>query len=206
MKLDSEIFDRIRVKPDLDRQRRKRAPGCAWPGCADSGEHPAPKGRGREGQYFYFCMTHVREYNRGYNYFTGMSDDDVAVFQEQNVTGHRPTWRMAGNRATTRFSNASSGPGGHTGWQAEMNDTFGLFGPRSSYYDSTSQRTMHNAERKARGTLNLEPDADAAQIKTRYKELVKRHHPDANGGDRGSEEKLREIIQAYTYLKSAGFC
>jgi DnaJ-class molecular chaperone len=54
--------------------------------------------------------------------------------------------------------------------------------------------------------LSLEVHATKAEIKTRFKELVKRHHPDANGGDRGSEDKLREIIVAYNYLKSAGFC
>ena len=61
---------------------------------------------------------------------------------------------------------------------------------------------MRNAERKAFDTLGLEVDATAAEIKARFKELVKRHHPDANGGDRSTEDRLREIIQAYNYLKS----
>jgi len=62
-----------------------------------------------------------------------------------------------------------------------------------------------NAERKALDTLGLDADASAQEVKTRFKALVKRHHPDANGGDRSSEERLREIIQAYNYLKSIGF-
>jgi hypothetical protein len=66
-------------------------------------------------------------------------------------------------------------------------------------------RTVRNAERRALDTLGLDPDASAGEVKTRFKALVKRHHPDANGGDRSSEEKLREIIQAYNYLKSIGF-
>jgi DnaJ-class molecular chaperone len=65
---------------------------------------------------------------------------------------------------------------------------------------------VRNAERKALHALGLEDTASGPEIKARFKELVKRHHPDANGGDRGSEDKLREIIQAYNYLKSAGFC
>ena len=56
---------------------------------------------------------------------------------------------------------------------------------------------------KALFTLELDANATVTTIKARYKELVKRHHPDANGGDRSSEEKLREIIQAYNYLRSA---
>jgi DnaJ-class molecular chaperone len=65
---------------------------------------------------------------------------------------------------------------------------------------------VHNAARKALNELGLEPGADRVEIKARFKMLVKRHHPDANGGDRGSEDKLREIIQAYNYLKSTGAC
>jgi DnaJ-domain-containing protein 1 len=68
------------------------------------------------------------------------------------------------------------------------------------------QRTVRNAERKALHELGLEAGADRVEIKARFKLLVKRHHPDANGGDRGSENKLREIIQAYNYLKSVGAC
>ena len=64
---------------------------------------------------------------------------------------------------------------------------------------------IRNAERKAFGVLGLDADASAQDVKTRFKALVKRHHPDANGGDRSSEDKLREIIQAYHYLKSVGF-
>jgi DnaJ-domain-containing protein 1 len=68
------------------------------------------------------------------------------------------------------------------------------------------RRAVRNAERKALHALGLETDAERTEIKSRFKELVKRHHPDANGGDRGSEDKLREIIEAYNYLKSAGYC
>ena len=67
-------------------------------------------------------------------------------------------------------------------------------------------RNILNAQRRALDVLGLEADAKRADIKARFKVLVKRHHPDANGGDRTSEDRLREIIQAYNYLKSAGFC
>jgi DnaJ-domain-containing protein 1 len=67
-------------------------------------------------------------------------------------------------------------------------------------------RTIRNAERKALDALGLDVEATSADIKARFKLLVKRHHPDANGGDRSCEDKLRQIIQAYNYLKSVGFC
>ena len=67
-----------------------------------------------------------------------------------------------------------------------------------------AQRPLRNLERKALDALSLNEGATRSEIKARFKELVKRHHPDANGGDRGAEDKLREIIQAYNYLKQAG--
>jgi len=70
---------------------------------------------------------------------------------------------------------------------------------------SPELRTVRNAERRALDVLGLEAEASAQEVKSRFKELVKRHHPDANGGDRSSEDRLREIIQAYKYLKSIGF-
>jgi DnaJ-class molecular chaperone len=95
------------------------------------------------------------------------------------------------------------------GWAAE--DPFGMFGessvrPNGHARPSAEGRKIFNAQRRAFDVLGLEADAKRADIKARFKLLVKRHHPDANGGDRGSEDRLREIIQAYNYLKSAGFC
>ena len=69
--------------------------------------HRAPKGRDREGQYFNFCVDHVREYNKSYNYFTGMGDDDVRSYQKDSLTGHRPTWKMGVNKQ------AADGPDGY---------------------------------------------------------------------------------------------
>src|SRR5256714_12583420 len=101
MKLDSPLFNRIRVKPEQDHQPRGQASVCEWPGCAAAATHRAPKGRLREGEYWRFCLEHVREYNHSYNYFAGMSDDAVARYQKEAVTGHRPTWKMSldGRRA-----------------------------------------------------------------------------------------------------------
>jgi hypothetical protein len=208
MKFDSPLFDRIRVKPDEDRRLRASLPSCDWPGCAHGATHRAPKGRDHEREYWRFCLDHVREYNSSYNFFAGMSDDAVARYQKDAITGHRPTWKMGmlgGHRAAkprTRFDNAYDG----------ADDPFEMFGElgarprRGQTRQEAERRTVRNAERKALHTLGLETEAQRTEIKARFKELVKRHHPDANGGDRGSEDKLREIIEAYNYLKSVGYC
>jgi DnaJ-like protein len=205
MKLDSPLFNRIRVKPEQDRRPRGAAPMCEWPGCAFEATHRAPKGRLREREYWRFCLDHAREYNHSYNYFAGMSDDAVAKYQKDAITGHRPTWKMGANggyRGDTGagFSGAADPLGifrelgGRGGWRPEREPP------------EREGRMIRNVERKALDTLGLELSATRAEIKARFKLLVKRHHPDANGGDRGSEDRLREVIQAYNYLKSAGFC
>src|ERR1700710_239853 len=106
MKLDSPLFNRIRVKPQEETRRRPQAPVCQWPGCESEGSHRAPKGRMRENEYWRFCLGHVREYNHSYNYFAGMSDDAVLAYQKDAITGHRPTWKMGfnGNGAERMFS------------------------------------------------------------------------------------------------------
>jgi hypothetical protein len=204
MSSDSPFFDRIRVKPDQDRRLRAQHPPCEWPGCAGAATHRAPKGRNRENEYWRFCLDHVREYNHSYNFFAGMSTDDIARYQREAVIGHRPTWKMGmnGGKPTGRSRSARFGPAFEG-----ASDPFGLFGDAQNgeHLRRRESRVIRNAERKALDTLGLEGEATTAQIKVRFKELVKRHHPDANGGDRSSEERLREIIQAYNYLKSVGF-
>jgi DnaJ domain len=207
MSNDSPLFDRIRVKPDQDRRLRAELPGCEWPRCDAPATHRAPKGRLRASEYWRFCLDHVREYNNSYNFFEGMSDDAIAKYQKEDLTGHRPTWKMGS--VGGRRSDAKRGSRGFrgSGWAAD--DPFGLFdrvAGAGKARPASEGRKVLNAQRRALDVLGLEADAQRADIKARFKVLVKRHHPDANGGDRTSEDRLREIIQAYNYLKSAGFC
>jgi DnaJ domain len=210
MRTNSPLFDRIRVKPDQDRRLRAELPACQWPKCGAPATHRAPKGRLRASEYWQFCLEHVREYNNSYNFFAGMSDEAIAKYQKDDITGHRPTWKM-GSIGGIGGRRARSGAGDFraSGWAAD--DPFNLFGEAGARgLDHTRPaaegRKILNAQRRALDVLGLEPGAKRADIKSRFKVLVKRHHPDANGGDRGLEERLREIIQAYNYLKAAGFC
>jgi len=202
MKFDSPYFDRIRVKPDEDRRLRASCPVCDWPTCEEAATHRAPKGRLRENEYWRFCLAHVREYNHSYNFFAGMSDDAVAQFQKDSLTGHRPTWKIGMSGPGRSKGNAGVGDA------SDPFDVFGEVGGRARpNFEARhpENRMLRNAERRALDTLGLERTATAHDIKMRFKVLVKRHHPDTNGGDRSSEDKLREIIQAYNYLKSVKY-
>ena len=204
MKLDSAYFDKIRIDAGEARpEPRLRA--CQMHGCTEEGTHRAPKGRHSEGEYFWFCLDHVRQYNKSYNYFSGMNDAAIQAYQKEAIIGHRPTWQMGVN---ARHADAPQ-PGGRAkfGWAGGAHDPFKLFGDGfQTRHAEPERRKTHNMEQKSLGTLGLDANATPAEVKARYKLLVKRHHPDANGGDRSLEDRLREIIQAYAYLKSVGFC
>jgi hypothetical protein len=206
MRQNSPLFDRIRVKPDPKGQLGAEPPGCNWPGCNAAATHRAPKGRLRASEYWQFCLEHVREYNNSYNFFAGMSEDAIANYQKEALTGHRPTWKMGsiGGKRARRTAKVFR----EADWSADDPfSLFGVWGARNGHARTAPEtRKIFNAQRRALDVLGLEADAKRADIKSKFKMLVKRHHPDANGGDRGSEARLREIIQSYNYLKSAGFC
>jgi hypothetical protein len=207
MKTSSKYFDSIRINPGGKKKKKKQeevaAQQCQWSGCDKPGGHKAPAGRDREGQYFNFCMDHVREYNKNYNYFSGLSDSEVSKFQKDSLTGNRPTWKMGTAKPESTasapvFSDLKSGSARSMrmrdpNWQADRRAV-------------QLVRKLKPLEAKAMSTLGLKQNATADDIKAQYKALVKKHHPDANGGDRASEERFREVVQAYQLLKTAGLC
>jgi hypothetical protein len=149
----------------------------------------------------------VREYNATYNYFDGMSDDEVIDFQKDAVTGHRPTWKVGANSwahgTSARMSRSSYA--GAEGFRAhDPHDLFAERARQAREEPIARRRVLKPVERKSLEALHLPETATKDEIKARFKELVKRHHPDSNGGDTRSEDTLREIIQAYNYLKKAG--
>lgn len=207
MNLNSKYFDSIRVKPEEDRTLKQDAPLCEWVGCDQEAKHPAPRGRGRDGEYFHFCIGHVRQYNKSYNYFNGMSDEDIATYQLDSLTGHRPTWSVGSNPDGKSAPNeVQDRPPGY-GPEITTDDPFGLFAEKKKKPKAKPRRrTIHNMERKSLDALSLDETASGTEIKMRFKDLVKLHHPDLNGGDHSSVDKLRDVIQAHSYLKKAGLC
>jgi hypothetical protein len=193
MNLNSRLFDRIRIKP-APQEPGPSIARCDHPGCVGRGLYRAPMGRDREGQYFSFCIDHVREYNASYDYFRGMDVEDLLKYQKEEVVGHRPTWSMGARRAAQPLRD---------GVDESMFAEARVYRRRGFRGDGFKPEPRYNSlALKALAVMQLTASATEQTIKARYKELVKRHHPDANGGDRSLEEKLREIIQAYNYLRT----
>ncbi len=198
MKLDSKYFDKIRIKPRGAKPEPVAESSCEWEGCEKPAKHKAPKGRGAEGQFHSYCLQHVQEYNKTYNYFNGMGDQDVSSFQKATQLGERPTWKLG------EHAHARVGP--NRGSANHLRDPFELFGKNAKPAQTKLGRNLRKSELEALQTLGLDENATPDQAKASYKKLVKRLHPDANGGSRANEETLKGVIRAFDTLRASGFC
>jgi len=190
---------------DAKRQPRfhGRGPGarhCSHPGCTEAGEFRAPPEEGSRSGYNgpaewrYFCLDHVRAFNAGYNFFNGMTADEIHA-QQRPYAG----WE----RETRAFS--ASAQGGTPRW-ADFIDPLDAIQARYGTGRQQARKDgkpLSDADRRALKVLGLEADSDRRALRQRYSELVRRYHPDRNGGDRAHEKKLQQVIDAYTLLKKA---
>ena len=166
---------------------------CDHPGCASSGDYRAPRSRDRLDAFYWFCLDHVRAYNSRWNYYAGMSAAEIEAEIRNDTVWQRPTWPL-GSRISALFS-------------ARLRD-FGVFGVEDE--DSASARRDRNKrplseQEQALAVFDLALPLTMSGLKARYKELVKLNHPDAHGGSREAEERLKVINQAYSTLKTSYF-
>jgi hypothetical protein len=184
----------IRIKKDQAQIARSRVRPCAAKDCAEPGECRVPKSRENLSEYLFLCTAHARAHNEAWDFFKGMDDNDIEKFREEALFGHRPTWPMGKRSARVRGQGPYHFHDGHAvfGGDEDVNP------PRRP------ERQLTRLQITAMDTLQLAHNATLNEIKARYKELVKRFHPDANGGDRGAEERLKQVIKAYGVLRAAG--
>lgn len=210
-------FKDMRVRPPKEGEAEAEAdvlrlkPGetpCQWPDCSRAATARAPKSRERLTEFYDFCQAHAGEYNKGWNFYAGMSEGEVRAAQENEaMTGGRPTWEMkAGKFSREAAAFASKMGTANTQGQGSWRDSFGLFGRRTREPAPGEAEGLRigKLERSALADLDLEAGADKAAVKARYHDLLKRFHPDLNQGDRGAEAKLQRVIKAFKTLKKAG--
>ncbi len=175
--------------------------GCAMPGCDQPGEFRAPPEHAlRTGDspppYRWLCLDHVREFNARYNFFAGMSADEISDAQRPYAGWERETRAFASNGADRPPA-----------W-ADFSDPLDAIGARfRSRMAEESQRRdgkpLTEADRRALKVLGLDTNADRRALRTRYSELVRQYHPDRNGGDRSFEARLQAVIAAYQALRKS---
>ena len=178
--------------------------GCEAPGCAEPGEFRAPGARrpgfDGPGDWRWFCLDHVREFNAGYDYFAGMSGEEILAAQSP----------IAGWAGETRAFRPTAGIGDAPRW-ADYADPLDAIGARAAGIRSRAERAARAAmdgrfsqeEVQALETMGLGLNADLGKLRRRYSELVRRYHPDRNGGDRKFEARLTKVVEAYQTLRKS---
>ena len=172
---------------------------CNWPGCEEPGEFRAPgvraPGFDGPGDYRWFCLDHVRAFNAGYDYFAGMSPEEIYAAQSP----------LHGWQTETRAFCPNAGIDAPPRW-ADFTDPLEEISARARMRMPAARKDgilVTPAERRALEALGLPLDADRRALRQRYSELVRRYHPDRNGGDRSFETRLQGVVEAYQLLRKA---
>ena len=159
---------------------------CFNNSCFKKGKYRAPKSRTNLNHYVWFCLEHIREYNKSWNYYEGMNEQQIEIDIRATTTWERPTWPINGKNPKDL---------------GYFNIRFETSFISENYLNVPQNNNFKQKEIKAFKKLEINPTVDIDLIKTAYKKLVKRFHPDNNGGEKIYEEKLRSIIEAYSLLK-----
>ena len=160
---------------------------CEMAGCCAEGAFRAPKSRLAVHEFRWFCLEHVRAYNAAWDYYKGMSADEIEAERRADSGWQRPTWPLGQNGQSARLEAVL---------EAEL-EVF-VFGKRAKAANSVA---VPAELREAMHILGLSWPVTLEAAKIRYKELVKLHHPDANQGDLRAEETLKTINLAYATLR-----
>jgi len=190
---------RVAIDPLLVAEPERPLRLCDHPGCEAGGEFRAPRSRIELDSYYWFCLDHVRAYNSAWNYYAGMSEREIEAEIRRDTVWQRPSWKLGQRHGPT--------------YEHHIRDPFNLYSGKDRQPGSGQRRTHGNgaadrvssAREQALAVFDIEPPFTQVALKARYKVLVKMHHPDAHGGDKEAEEKLKIINQAYTTLKASYF-
>ncbi|TDQ84527.1 DnaJ-like protein [Dongia mobilis] len=204
--MSKEQTIRVRRRRHYDPDPPPVARGCDHPECASEGLYRAPKSREKLNDYYWFCLDHVRAYNGSWDYYAGMGPEEIEKSVRSSVVGDRPTWKLGQRSASGRqykFANGTRFDLFPDEVKAHVEARMGQAKRKAERDAEARARRKLSAEDKALAVLDLTAPVDWDTIKLRYKTLVKQLHPDANGGDREAEERLKVVNQAYSTLKRA---
>ncbi len=162
---------------------------CDFPGCPDCGAYRAPKSRSQLNDYHWFCLEHVRAYNAGWDFYKGMSPDEIEAQMRNDTAWHRPTWPLG--RLGRGFIEEDM-----------LHDPLNLLNTGKLKRGPDPRNETPAELREPLATLGLNWPTTLDQAKTRWKTLAKQHHPDANGGNRDAEERLKTINLAYAAIRT----
>ena len=161
---------------------------CEWDNCNEPGKFKAPIEKDNSKNFRLLCEDHIKMFNKNWNYFEGMSQDQIEVFLKSDLTWHKPTQTFG---SSDNFFNIL--------WNNALSDKFKIFNDKK--YFNKDKRSFTEKDRDAFGILGLESNADWSTVQKKFKILVKKFHPDKNLGNKKYEDKLKKITLAYSHLK-----
>ena len=162
---------------------------CEWQNCKESGKFKAPQEKDNSKNYKWLCKEHIKLFNKNWNYFEGMSQDEIENFLKSDLTWHRPTQKFA---SSDNFFNIL--------WNNALSDKFNFF-KQEKMANGFTVKQLSEKDKDAFRIMELELNADWLIIQKKFKTLVKKFHPDRNAGNKRFEDKLKKITLAYSHLK-----
>ena len=162
---------------------------CEWKNCKESGKFKAPLEKDNSRNYKWLCEEHIKSFNKNWNYFEGMSQDEFEVFLKSDLTWHRPTQKFG---SSDNFFSIL--------WNNALSDEFNIF-KEEKLINSLNGRKLTEKDKDAFRIIGLDFNANWASIQKEFKTLVKKFHPDKNSGSKKFEDKLKKITLAYSHLK-----
>ena len=163
---------------------------CEWENCKNKGSFKAPKDKDNSKKFMWLCKIHIKSFNRDWDYFKGMSQQEIEFFLKSDATWHRPTQKFG---SLDNFFNIL--------WNNALNDKFRIFNHKDSFRLNSSNN-LSEKDKEAFKTMGLKHSADWGTIQKKFKALVKKFHPDKNSGNKMYEDRLKKITLAYSHLRS----
>ena len=162
---------------------------CDWKNCKEIGKYKAPSEKDNSKNFRWLCVTHIKLFNNGWDYFNGMSQNEIESFLKSDLTWHRPTQKFG---SADNFFNIL--------WNNALDDKFKIFEKDKSAGFGNNQKLCEK-DKDALRIMDLESNADWKTIQKKFKTLVKKFHPDKHSGNKQYEDKLKKITLAYSHLK-----
>ena len=162
---------------------------CEWENCTNSGKFKAPLERDNSKKYRLLCEEHIKFFNKSWNYFEGMSQQEIENFLKSDLTWHRPTQKFG---SSDNFFSIL--------WNNALSDKFNIF-QENKVFNNLKNLKLNEKDKDAFKIMGLEFNSDWLSIQKKFKTLVKKFHPDRNAGSRQFEDKLKKITLAYSHLK-----
>lgn len=203
----------VSVSADKSRRTRRRGMSgsfgaahrtCDHPQCQEQAEYRAPRSPDQLDTYYWFCLSHVREYNKTWNFFADYTEEELEAQRRADTVWDRPTWSF--RNGTKKLSGDHIRAEGRAWNRFGFDDPFTVLGENATINPGdrrveTRRRMLPKNEVRALEVLCVEDSLSRTEIRAAFKSLVKDLHPDMNGGTRADEDRLREVLWAWEQIR-----